>query len=136
MARFGLFGNLFGSNPKDFMGDLVGRNVTIEGKRVIIDGKVVTDKAEGVIELKIMDGVVENITSSASVTVQGNVTGNVEADMSVTCGDVGGRVEAQMSVDCGNIAGDARSGMSITARDITGKASAGMTVNARTVGAK
>ena len=133
MGRFSLFGNLFGDNTKHVIGDLVGCNITIEGKRVVIDGKLITDKAEGVIELKVIDGTVENITSSASVTA-GDVTGDVNADMSVTCGNVGGNVDAQMSVNCQDVSGNAKAGMSITARDITGKANAGMTINARRVG--
>ena len=102
-------------------GDLVGRNIVINGKRIMVDGKLITDEAEGVVELRIIEGTVENITSDASVTVEGNVAGDVSAKMSVTCGDV---------------AGNAKAGMSLTARYISGKATAGMSRNARVVGEK
>jgi hypothetical protein len=130
MAKFNFFGDLFGKG-KTVSDDIVGRRITINSKTISVDGKTVFDSAEGVVELRILEGTVEKIDSSCSVTIDGPVGGDVRAGMSVTCGDVAGKVDAEMSVNCGNIGGNADSGMSITARDIMGNADAGMTINAR-----
>lgn len=127
MAKFSLFGDLFKKGERT-SGDYFGRTVHIQARRIIIDGKVISDSAEGVIELKVTEGVLENVTSSASVTC-GDIAGNVDAGMEVSCGDVGGDADAGMNITCGDITGNADAGMSINARTISGKAKAGMTIN-------
>lgn len=128
MGIFSLLG-LKKSKPHVYAKDIVGDSITIrKGGRIIVDGKLIVDNAEGVVELVIREGIVNNITSSAAVTVHGDVQGNVTAEMSVTCGNVGGDVDADMGVTCGNVGGDVDAGMSINCGDIRGSADAGMSI--------
>lgn len=128
MARFNLFGKL-GKVLKSgttFSGD----SISIVGRRIIIDGKVVSEDAEGVVELRILDGIVKDVRSDMNVTCE-EVRGNVEAGMNVRCGNIGGNAEANMTLNCGDIAGKARAGMNITAKTIHGDADAGMTIRVK-----
>jgi hypothetical protein len=131
VARFNLFGSL-GKSFYDAVHGLRGNSVSINGKRIYVDGKLITDEAEGVIRLEITEGVLQNVEASCDVTC-GEVRGNVDAGMAVNCGNVGGDVESGMNVTCGDIGRDAEAGMSITAKDIHGDADAGMSIKANNV---
>ncbi len=120
MAIFDMFGDIFGKG-KMTMGDVVGRNINISGKRIIVDGKVISEEATGVIEVVVKEGRVEVLKAGMNITVHGNVEGNADAGMSITCENIGGNADA---------------GMGIKANDIMGSAKAGMSVNAKTVGSK
>jgi hypothetical protein len=87
---------------------------------VVVNGKVIVDKKEvnvgkvkdGILEIKV-DGVLENLTTDASV-VAGLVQGDVQAGGSVSCDDVDGDVQAGGSVSCGKVGGDVMAGGSIS----------------------
>lgn len=104
MAKFSLDGR-----------DFVGRNITIRNGRVTIDGVTVEGALQGVVELRITEGAIENVHTDAEVHC-GDVTGNVKAGMSVTCGNVGGTVDAGMSVTCQDVHGNIDAGMGVTYR--------------------
>ena len=94
----------------------VGRDLTINGDKIIIDGVVQTQiEPRKIMEIRIIEGTIENVRSDMSVTCN-DVTGNVDAGMTVNCGNVGGNVDAGMSVNCGNVNGDVDAGMSINRR--------------------
>jgi hypothetical protein len=90
-----------------------GKNITIRNGVVTIDGIRQDGTVSGLVEIRVLEGVIENLTTDASVHC-GEVTGNVRAEMSVTCGDVGGDVRSGMSVTCGDVTGSVDAGMSIT----------------------
>lgn len=72
-------------------------NLAIRNGRVIVDGKFVDREVSGVVEVRILEGVLQNLETDASVSC-GRVTGDVVASGSVTCGDIGGSVQAGGSV--------------------------------------
>jgi hypothetical protein len=102
MAQFNISGRSFR-----------GQNITITNDRIIIDGKDVTDEYEikpaGILEIKITEGVVENLTTDANVSA-GSISGNVDAGGNVSCGSVGGNVDAGGNVSCGTVGGDVDAG--------------------------
>jgi hypothetical protein len=130
-------------------GDIVGRNynvgkmtingLTIEGdfRNVnVINGRVIVDgvdyaeqigKHGGVLEIKVLEGTIGELHTSAAVVCQ-NVTGNVDAGGSVTCGAIGGDVDSGGSVKSGNIMGSVDSGGSVTCGTIGGSVDAGGSV--------
>lgn len=90
-----------------------GRNLTIRGDQVILDGKPQGKAVSGVVEVRITEG--------SPVRVQ--------SDAEVRCGDVLGDVQTGMSVTCGRVGGNVRSGMNITCEDVYGSVNAGMGVS-------
>ena len=90
-------------------------NVSIRHNVVMVDGKVVSKDAQGVVELKITKGEPVNVTTTCSVQC-GDVKGNIDAGGSVTCENVGGVVDAGGSVRCAKVGGDIDAGGSVTVR--------------------
>lgn len=136
VAIFDLFGKL-GKTFDNVTRGVSGSNVIINGRKVIVDGKVITDEAEGVIELRITDGALQNVETTCDVTITGDVRGNVNAGMNVTCGHVGGDVDAGMEARVrGNVQGSVEAGMSVSANDIMGDAEAGMNISAKEIKGK
>lgn len=91
-----------------------GNNIEINGDKIIIDGVVRRSDVSGVVEVRILEGKVWNISSSASIT----------------CNDVEGDVQAGGSVSCASIKGDVQAGGSVKANgDIHGDIMAGGSVN-------
>jgi cytoskeletal protein CcmA (bactofilin family) len=66
----------------------------------------------GVVEIK-FEGNLVSLESDSSVTVSGDVHGNVDAGGSIRCGAVGGDVDAGGSVVCGCVNGRVRAGGSV-----------------------
>jgi len=90
-----------------------GSNISINGDQIIIDGVVRRSEVSGVVEVRILEGKVWNITSSASITCS-DVEGDVQAGGSVTCSNVKGDVQAGGSVTTGgSIGGDVMAGGSV-----------------------
>jgi hypothetical protein len=92
-----------------------GNNISIINDEVIVDGRPLDDAfdqpnitviVEGDCKILSASGNVEvrgnagNIDCRGSCHIYGNVTGNVDASGSVTCGDVGGNIDASGSVRC------------------------------------
>jgi hypothetical protein len=89
-----------------------GSNVTIRNGTVIIDGQVQEGTLNGIVEVRIVEGVLNHLTSDASVNC-GQVNGNVSAGGSVNCDAVGGNVNAGGSVKCDDVGGDVIAGGSV-----------------------
>lgn len=89
-----------------------GRNISIINGRVTIDGVLQEGSLTGTVEIRVVEGTVENLQSDSSISC-GNVEGNVDAGGSVQCGNVGGSVDAGGSVQCGSVNGDVDAGGSI-----------------------
>ena len=110
-----------------------GDNLVINGSKVIIDGVVQESNATGVLEVRILEGVVNNLTSTASVTC-GDVTGNVDAGSSVQCRNVGGDVDAGSSVMCGDVGGSVDAGSSVKCGNVKQYVDAGSSVSCLSAG--
>ena len=79
-----------------------GSNVSIINGRVIVDGKEIANEESREVYVTI-EGDVNKIDCSGSVTVKGNVKGDIDASGSIRCGNVSGSVDASGSVRCGKI---------------------------------
>ena len=86
-------------------------NITVSRNGFTINGTTVA--ATGILEVKVIEGVINNLISQASVSCT-TVNGDVKADGSVKCDDVGGNVKAGGSVKCGSVGGKVKAGGSIT----------------------
>lgn len=117
MARFSIDGREF-----------KGKNVSIQNGRVIIDGVTQNGSLHGVVEIRVIDGVIENLSCDANVYC-GDVTGNIDAGGSIQCGNVGGSVVADGSVQCGNVAKNVGAGGSVICSSVSGNVSAGGSIN-------
>lgn len=90
-----------------------GNSVNIINGRVIVDGREQDgDKLSGVVEIRVVEGLLQNLSSDASINC-GSVQGNVSAGGSVNCDRVGGSVTAGGSVNCDDIGGNVSAGGSI-----------------------
>lgn len=89
-----------------------GRSVSIINGRVTIDGVSQDGALSGVVEIRIVEGVLGELRTDAAVSC-GRVEGNVSAGGSVNCDDVGGNVSAGGSANCGNIRGSVNAGGSV-----------------------
>ena len=92
-----------------------GCSVAMIGDKVFINGKEVDDisKIESrIIKIEI-NGNIENLETSGSVTVKGNV-GNIDCGGSCNVdGDVNGNINAGGSVRCKNVSGNINAGGSV-----------------------
>jgi hypothetical protein len=86
-----------------------GRSVSIINSKVTIDGVVQDGSLSGVVEIRITEGVLQELNCDAAVNC-GEVRGNVRAGGSVNCDNVGGSVNASGSVNCGNVGGGVNAG--------------------------
>ena len=91
-----------------------GGNITVRSGKVMVDGTSIEIK-DDVRDVHI-EGNVGCIYADGSVTVKGNVTGDVDAGGSVECGNVGGDVDAGGSVEAKDVAGDIDAGGSVQVR--------------------
>lgn len=105
-------------------GDIIaGRNITIIGNRIIVDGNEIEGSFSGKVELHILEGVVENIKADGSINAL-DVSGSINAGGSVNCDAVTGDVSAGGSVNCDDVGGSVRAGGSVNCDDIGGSVTA------------
>lgn len=93
------------------------QDVSIRDGQVRVKGQLVVGSLSGIVEIK-WEGPAVFVECDGSITVSGDVQGNVLAGGSVACGAVGGKVNAGGSVACGAVAGKVLAGGRIT---MTGK---------------
>lgn len=94
---------------------VTGNSISIQNSKIYIDGKLMEDNpivTDGILEVKIIEGVVENLSADGSVTA-GAVKGNISAGGSIDCDCVGGGVKAGGSVKCGRVGGTIQAGGSV-----------------------
>lgn len=108
-----------------------GTTVTIRNGRVSIDGKSVDGKLTGKVEIRIVEGQLQNLETDGDVTVEGDILGNVDAGMSVNAKNIHGDVDAGMSVTCGDVSGNVDSGMSVTCGTVGGDVNSSFGVTMR-----
>lgn len=78
-----------------------GNDISVVNNTIFVDGKVI--EIDG--DYTIQGNSKINITCDKSVTVQGNVTGDISAKGNIQCGNVVGKVSAAGNLACGNIVG-------------------------------
>lgn len=106
-----------------------GNSVSIVNGIVTIDGVVQDDgkRVSGDVRL-VVEGDLVSLKTDLSVTMTGNVQGDVDAGGSVACGNVGKNVDAGGSVNCDNVGGDVDAGGSVNCGRVSGRVNAGGSV--------
>lgn len=103
-------------------------NISIINGKVTIDGVAQDgEPLSGVVKLE-LTGDLASLKTDASVTMSGNVQGDVDAGGSVACGNVGKDVDAGGSVNCDNIGGNVDAGGSVNCGKVSGDVDAGGSV--------
>lgn len=103
----------------------VGNNITITNNQVIIDGVIQDGELNNKGKINVVINCnVDKIVSDESINIVGNVSGNIEAKVNVSCFGVNGDVNAGVNVNCDDIKGDAKAGVTINCDDIRGNATA------------
>lgn len=107
----------------------------------IRDGKVLSAQEydpENVIQLWLQELTeekkLEHIEVWGSVSVDGDINGNVTAGHYVECGDVGGDVKSNGYVECGDVDGNVTAGGNVDCGDVGENVSAGGNVECDDVG--
>lgn len=96
--------------------------------KIYINGTLIDDIV-GDIEVKIDNkSNVGSIGFSYGMVIEGDVTGNANAGMSLDCKNVGKDANAGMGISCGSVTGNANAGMDIRCGSIGGSAKAGMSI--------
>jgi hypothetical protein len=97
-----------------------GHNLSIANGTITIDGmRQDGDTLSGVVRVEIT-GNVANVECDAPLVINGNVTGDVDADGPVTCGDVHGDVGGDGPITCGNVGGDVEADGPVTCGNVGG----------------
>jgi hypothetical protein len=108
-----------------------GNNITIINDRIYVDGKDITDDAgegaKGIVKIEIT-GDVKLVNCDRSVSIKGNVNGDVKSGGSLNCDNITGNAESNGSMNAGNIGGNARSGGSMNCGKVSGSVTAGGSV--------
>ncbi|MGN1003028.1 MAG: helix-turn-helix domain-containing protein [Oscillospiraceae bacterium] len=82
-----------------------------------------------------VDGDVEgNVSSAYSVSVSGEVGGDVDAGRDVSCGQVSGSVDVGRDLSCGEVYGNVDAGSSVSCGEVSGNVDAGSGVSCGNVG--
>ncbi len=106
--------NRININGVDFV---VGRNVTINGTTVMVDGKIVdanVSASQQKLEVRVLEGTIENLRADGSVSC-GDVTGSINCGGSANVdGNVGGSVNSGGSANIdGSVGGSISAGGSV-----------------------
>ena len=89
--------------------EYVGRNITINGNRVVVDGVQQGETLVGPITVMVKGDVDEVHTGSGSITVTGNAGSVTTASGNVQGGNVHGQVKtASGNISCGAVAGSVK----------------------------
>lgn len=99
------------------------RSININGDTVTVDGIEQNEKIPNVVEIRVLEGTIQNLITDRSVTC-GDVRGNIDAGGSVNCDDVEGNITAGGSVNCDDVVGDISAGGSINCDDVNGSINA------------
>lgn len=92
--------------------EVMGSNLHIVGRRVMIDGKDLGEDYTSPLEVRVLEGVIGDLHADGSVNCN-DVAGSVRAGGSVNCDYVGGNVSAGGSVNCDNVGGNVAAGGSV-----------------------
>lgn len=87
-------------------------SISVRNGVVTIDGVRQDGKVSGVVEIRVLEGVIRELETDASVTC-GEVRGNIHAGGSVSADSVGGSINAGGSVSCDRVGGSINAGGSV-----------------------
>ena len=113
-------------------------NKSYEGHsiNIVIDGSIVEsiplDKIKSSIPVEVTGGLA-NLATHLSVTVNGDVKGDIHAGGNVTCENIKGDIEAGGNVKCETIDGDVEAGGEIKCQEINGTVDASGNVKCETI---
>ena len=108
-----------------------GNNISVKNGNVYVDGKLISEnKGSEVVKIE-WKGPLASLKSDVSVSVDGDIHGNVDAGGSVNCKDVGKDVNAGGSITCANVNGNVDAGGSVTCANVSGSIDAGGSVITR-----
>ncbi len=103
-----------------------GSNVSLVDGKLIVNDKNTNIRLPNDIKIEVIGGLINLKAERGSVTVNGDVTGTVDANGSVqVTGSVGGKVDANGNVTCGDVKGDVDAGGNVTCRTVHGDVDAG-----------
>lgn len=137
-----------GHSSINLSGHVGGTNIIggVEGgSKITINGKTLTLPSGPPVDVMLRDGRIfldgkeldpegEKLTGPVQITIQGNVTGNVEGAYSTLAisGNVTGNARAGSTLTCGAVGGDAKSGTTMTVQgDVKGRAHSGTNMHVR-----
>lgn len=101
-----------------------GSDVSVVGDQVIVNNK--GTKFTGDLKIEVVGGLINLRAERGSVTVNGDVKGEVDAAGSVNVkGNVGGKVDASGNVQCGDVNGSVDAGGNVMCGKISGNVDAG-----------
>lgn len=96
-----------------------GKNVSIIGSKVVIDGVEQSPGVPGDIPIRILNDANITLTTDHSVNA-GNITGNVSAN-NINCDDIRGNVNASGNVNCDDVYGFVNVGGNLNCDDVFGQ---------------
>lgn len=103
-------------------------DVRISGGTLTVGGAPIASGLSGEVRVRWEGPLASLDCRHGSVTVEGDVAGDVDCGGSATCGNVGGSVDAGGSVSCGNVTGDVDAGGSVRCGSVGGRVDAGGSV--------
>lgn len=103
-------------------------SISVVGNQVLINGKSGVHTSFSSSEINFSNDLKIEIVGSplnihaerGSVSVKGNVAGNIDCNGSVSCGDVKGSIDCNGSINCGNVGGNIDAGGSVNCGDVGG----------------
>jgi hypothetical protein len=101
-------------------------NICITDDSVIIDGILQDgEKLSGIIRIEVTGDLKNLIVKKGSVTVHGNIQGDIDTGGSVACGNVHGSIDTGGSVSCEAVGGNVDAGGSVNCWNVGGNVDAG-----------
>jgi len=96
----------FNNIIKSFSGS---SNVVISNNRIIVNGKEIMDKAEGIVKIDV-EGDIVSLDVAGDTTINGNILKDANIVGDLKCNDIGGDILSCVGdIDCENIGGDIES---------------------------
>lgn len=96
----------------DFTFSVSGKSISLKNNSLCVDGKTIQSNINQDVHIY-LNGDAVSIDAQGSVSVHGNVLGNVDCGGSVKCADVGGKVDCGGSVTCKSVRGNIDAGGSV-----------------------
>ena len=93
----------------------IGNNVDIVGRSLYINGVKQESDMSGVIEVRVIEGVIENLTTDANVNCNA-INGDAKAGGNINAKDIGGDAKAGGNINCGTVNGSIKAGGNVNCK--------------------